>query len=176
MSMCKCLWTKEKDQGLSKISQTSVDSSIEPPLKRWAEDEHCSPAATQTPNCKKKLPLHFQQCLYNASTGDIQRKLESAEEKETDRGWSSWETEPAKCFFWEVVLITDGILQVLTGYHRILEKQHSFPAAGLLIHRIALIPHYQVITESFCTARAPLTSSVRLFIAAAAQAESGILT
>lgn len=70
----------------------------------------------------------------------------------------------------------DTMLQMSTGYHGILEKLHSFSAAELFIHKIVFLPHYQVITDSFCTARAPLTSSVRLFIAAAAQEESSIPT
>lgn len=70
----------------------------------------------------------------------------------------------------------DKMLQMSTGYHRIPEKPHSFSAAGLFIHKIVFLPYIQVITDSFCTARAPLTSSVRLFIAAAAQAESSTST
>lgn len=67
----------------------------------------------------------------------------------------------------------DKMLQMSTGYHRIPEKPHSFSAAELFIHKIVFLSHIQVITDSFCTARAALTSSVRLFRAAAAQAESG---
>jgi len=56
----------------------------------------------------------------------------------------------------------DTMFQMSTGYHRILEKLHSFSAEELFIHKIVFLPHYQVITDSFCTAGALLTSSVRL--------------
>lgn len=51
----------------------------------------------------------------------------------------------------------DTMLQMSTAYHRIQENLHSFSAAKLFIHKIVFLPCYQVSTDSFCTAWAPLT-------------------
>lgn len=87
---CQCwLWMEGKHQG--QISQTSTEpSSQHVQVSRSRALQLSCNAGT---NCKQKLPLHFQQCLHNASAEDMQSKLESAGENRTERGGSSWETE-----------------------------------------------------------------------------------
>lgn len=59
------------------------------------------------------------------------------------------------------------MLQMSTGHRGILEKLHSFWAAELIHKMNGFLPHYHVIAARFCTARAPLSSTGKLFTAAA---------
>lgn len=164
------LWSKGKHQ--CQISQTLIYSFMEKPSTQPGMQEQSYDGLSLTSTAAEIASLFPAVPLQHKSWGHTEQAGVSRQEKDI-LGREFMGNTARKMLPLERCCNKDKMLQMSTGYHRIPEKPHSFSAAELFIHKIVFISYIQVITDSFCTARAALTSSVRLFIAAAAQAESG---